>query len=121
MDNKLDTTPFPADVAEMVLNKETRHPALQSGVVFVSATITDNGPDMKYRLAFVGPVEVNGREYNNLCVAVDCNSLAEIADKLRNGFFTADRLREAGATRDKIDADRATLEAAKARKEAANE
>lgn len=120
MDNKLDTTPFPADVAQMVLNKETRHPALQGGKVFVSTTITDNGPAMQYRLAFVGPVEVNGRNYDNLCVAVCCDSLAEIADKLRNGFFTADRLREAGEMRDKIAADEATLEAAKARKEAAN-
>jgi hypothetical protein len=119
MDNKLDSTPFPADIAEMVLNKETRFPALQNGKVFVSATITDNGPEMRYRLAFVGPAEVNGRKYDHLCVDVYCASLAEVADKLRNGFFTPDRLREAGATRDKIDADRAIIEAAnKARKEA---
>ena len=122
MTSKLDTTPFPADIAEMVLNKETRHPTLAGdGKVFVTATITDNGPEMAYRLAYVGHAKVNGREYADLCISVNCGSLSEVADKLRNGFFTTDRLRTAGEIRDKIDAEYAIIEAAKTRKGAANE
>ena len=122
MDNKLDTTPFPADIAEMVLNKDTRHASLQSGPVFVDVTFTDNGSDssdnMRYRICYVGPLDINGKHYDQLAVSTAAADLRDVAAKLRDGYFTADVLAEAAAMRDRWDAAEA---ANKARKGAANE
>ena len=117
--SKLDTTPFPADIAEMVLNKDTRHASLQSGPVFVDVTFTDNGSDnMRFRICYVGPMDINGKHYDQIAVSTAAADLRDVAAKLRDGYFTADVLAEAAAMRDRWDAAEA---ANKARKEAANE
>ena len=123
MDNKLDTTPFPADIAEMVLNKESRHPSLQGGPVFVDVTFTDNyGGDLRYRMCYVGPQDINGKHYANLAVSISADDLLEVAAKLRDGYFTEAMLCEAARDRDERDAAEAAINAAnKARKGAANE
>lgn len=119
MDNKLDTTPFPADIAEMVLNKDTRHPSLQSGPVFVDVTFTDNGSDnMRFRICYVGPLDINGKHYDNLAVSTAAADLRDVSAKLRDGYFTADVLNEAARMRDEQNAAEAAI---KARKGAANE
>lgn len=122
MDNKLDTTPFPADVAEMVLNRESRHPSLQGGPVFIDATLTDNGSDnMRYRLCVVTDMTVDGKDYHNLVISTACADMRDAAAKLRDGFFGDAEKREAARKRDEMDAAEADIKAAnKARKEAAN-
>jgi hypothetical protein len=121
--SKLDTTPFPADVAEMVLNKESRHPSLQSGPVFVDVTFTDNGSDnMRYRICVVTDMTVDGKDYHNLVISTACADMRDVADKLRDGFFGDAEKREAARRRDEMDAAEADIKAAnKARKGAANE
>lgn len=122
MDNKQDTTPFPADVAEMVLNKESRHASLQSGPVFVDVTFTDNGSDnMRYRICVVADMAVDGKYYHNLCISTTCTDMRDLAAKLRDGFFGDAEKRKAAQMRDEMDAAEADIKAAnKARKEAAN-
>lgn len=114
MDNKLDTTPFPADIAEMVLNKETRHASLQSGPVFVDVTFTDNGSDnMRYRICVVADMAVDGKYYHNLCISTTCADMRDLADKLRNGFFGDAEKRKAAQMRDEMDAAEADIKAGK--------
>jgi len=120
--SKLDTTPFPADIAEMVLNKEARHASIQQGKIFLTAQLTDNGgTGTTFRLSYVASMMVDCKPYDNLCISTECATLQEVADKLRKGFFGIDELREAAKMRDRIDFEREVLRKAdEALKEAAN-
>lgn len=105
MDNT--TKLFPAEIREMVLNKEARHASIQPGTIFVEAKLTDNGDvDEYFRLAYVASMTVDGKPYNNLCIATECKTLHDVADKLRNGFFGIDKLHEAAQLRDRIEFER---------------
>ena len=121
MDNT--TKLFPTEIREMVLNKEARHASIQPGKIFVEAKLTDNGDvDEYFRLAYVASMTVDGKPYNNLCVATECKTLQDVADKLRNGFFGIDKLHEAAQLRDRIEFEREVVRKAdEAQKGADNE
>ena len=121
MDNT--TKLFPAEIREMVLNKEARHASIQPGKIFVSAQLTDNGDiDESFRLSYVASMTVDGKPYDKLCIATECQTLQDVADKLRKGFFGIDELREAAQLRDRIEFEREVVRKAdEAQKGADNE
>lgn len=113
---------FPAEIREMVLNKEARQASMQQGKIFLTAQLTDNGgTDTTFRLSYVASMMVDGKDYENLCISTECVTLQEVADKLRKGFFGIDELREAAQLRDRIEFEREVVRKAdEAQKGAAN-
>ena len=120
MDNT--TKLFPAEIREMVLNKEARHASIQQGKIFVSAQLTDNGNvDESFRLSYVASMTVDGKSYDNLCIATECKTLQDVADKLRNGFFGIGEIRDAAKSRDRIEFEREVVRKADEAQEANHE